>query len=114
MTDVFQALLKQQQEQAKRDQTSMQSIASALTEAVQCFQRCAAAAERHAHACEFMAASGSQGSNIMQARFQIPLSSSVKYESDALGCTQLTHDAEQVLLQDAEYVKNVKNEDLKN
>lgn len=48
MTTVLDAVLKQNQGQADKDQTTMQSIATTLGKAVQCFERCANAAERHA------------------------------------------------------------------
>lgn len=59
----------------QRNQATLQSIVSVLTQAVQCFQHCATAAERHAHACEIMAASGNQANNpTLQAHFQKPSS----------------------------------------
>ncbi|CAM4733720.1 unnamed protein product [Leuciscus chuanchicus] len=52
---IFHDFLDQQREQAERDQQVTQSIASVISQAVQCFERCANAAERHAHASEVMA-----------------------------------------------------------
>ncbi|XP_022541601.1 uncharacterized protein LOC111196509 [Astyanax mexicanus] len=59
---LYETFLKQQQEQAEREQGTLQSIATVLSQAVQCFERCAEAAERHAHATEIMAGMNRQGS----------------------------------------------------
>ncbi|KAI7790674.1 hypothetical protein IRJ41_001436 [Triplophysa rosa] len=66
LTPFFDARLRQQQEQADRDKETIQSISTVLTQAVQCFERCAEAAEKQARACEAMACSGQQGRNIVQ------------------------------------------------
>lgn len=72
MTPFFDALLRQQQEQADRDKETFQSISTVLTQAVQCFERCAEAAERQARACEAMACSEQQGRNLVQGRLHTP------------------------------------------
>ncbi len=61
LTSFFEALLRQQQEQADKNKESIQSISTVLGCAVQCFERCARAAERQASAYEALAYLGQQG-----------------------------------------------------
>lgn len=70
MRSFYMSFLDQQREQAAQDQKSLESITTVISQAVQCLERCANAAERHAEATQVIACMSQQQSRGNYNTFQ--------------------------------------------
>nr|XP_055072690.1 uncharacterized protein LOC129452707 [Misgurnus anguillicaudatus] len=70
MRSFYMSFLDQQREQAAQDQKSLESITTVISQAVQCLERCANAAERHAEATQVIADMSQQQNRVNYSTFQ--------------------------------------------